>query len=226
MTDFREMILAHKGKRICVMGGAPSLADDLAAIDADMFISTNGHGANLVTPDYLLAMDEIHKPTGRPMDQWLREHGSAPIISPHPYADIRLSRWPQEPRFVLSGMIAIWAAYLMGAKLVIVAGMDAYGGEDGYITEARKIDPDVNCPVRVASGPLTDVWPAYKRTEKFGRFTPSSAIGAWIGRDGEIKVRVIKATQIRGRDVRPGDELMVMRNDVAPLLRHRMLREV
>src|SRR5690606_19762695 len=56
--DFRDLILAHKGKRICVMGGAPSLAADLETVKADIYISTNAHGVGLVEPDYLLAMDE------------------------------------------------------------------------------------------------------------------------------------------------------------------------
>lgn len=226
MRDFRELILAHKGKRICVMGGAESLADDLKKVEADVYISTNAHGADLVKPDYLLAMDETHNVTRQSMGEYLRSHCDAPIISPHAYADIRLARWPQEPRFVLSGMIGVWAAYLMGARVVIVAGMDAYGGDSGYITEARKIATDVNCPVRIASGPLTEIWPAYRKAEKFGRFTPSPAIGAWMERDGETTIRVVKATQIAGRDVAPGDELSVMRNDVAVLLRHKMVREV
>jgi hypothetical protein len=227
--DFRELALAHKGKIICVMGGSPSLADDLAKIKADIYISTNGHGAGLVKPDYVLAMDEINKHSNSPMGEFLRDTvPDVPIISPHTYADHQLTNWPQAPRFVLSGMVAVWAAYMMGAKCVVVAGMDAYGGESGYIDEARKISRDVSVPVRTMSGPLADVWPAYDASEKFGRYSVPTQIDGWLNAeaDGEIDVEVRKPTTVRGIVLRKGEKLRVARHEVHRLLKHRMLREV
>lgn len=225
--DFRDLVLAHKGKTICVMGGADCLADDLKAVKADVFISCNGHGVDLVAPDYLLAMDEINRSKNKPMGEFLRGLGEVPIISPHDYADYRLGVWPQHPRFVLTGMIGAWVAMMLGAKAVVLAGMDAYGGQDsGYMDEAKKIARDVHIPVRVASGPLSAVWPEYDPKEKFGRYSAPSQIDGWLGNDGEIEVEVIKPTSLPGRDLMPGERLRVMRHEVAKLIRHRMLKEV
>lgn len=225
--DFRDLILKHKGKRICVMGGAPSLADDLAKVDADVYISANERGVALREPDYVLAMDEIHRTTRQCMGQYLRERTAAPIISPHAYADIRLGQWPQQPRWVLSGMVAIWAAFMLGAKSVIVAGCDAFGGDPGYVDEARKIARDVHCPVRVVSGPLAKVWPLYDPAEKFGRYRAHSAIDGWLGKAGKVQVRVRRPCTIAGMDRVAGEVLTAWRHkEIALLLKHRMIEEV
>lgn len=223
MKDFRELILAHAGKRICVIGGAP--VEELP--EADVYISTNGHGVHLRQPDYLLAMDRRNSREHVAMEVWLRGKSAAPIISPHGYADYRLGNWPQNPRFVLSGMIATWMAFLMGAKVVILAGFDAYGGEAGYIDEARKIDRDVHCPVRVAGGgPLTKVWPEYKREESFVSEETHSTIEGWQGKDGRIRVRARKPCTVGLVDLAIGQEIVAMRHEVARLLKHRMVEEI
>lgn len=226
--DFRDLMLKHKGKRFCVMGGAPSLAQDLARVEADIYISANGHGADLRRPDYMLAMDSNHGGSGPCMGKRMRTMSDAPIISPRDYADIRLAQWPQHPRWVLSGMIATWAAFCMGAKVVFVAGCDAYGGVPGYIDEARKIARDVKCPVRVVSGPLADIggdtvdWKPFDPDETFGRYKPHSAIDGWLGKDGRIQVRVLHDCDIGVK----GMVLSAYRHDVRRLLKHRMVEEV
>lgn len=227
MGTFQTLILAHKGKRICVMGGAPSLAEHLDQVKADLYISTNGHGADLVTPDYVLAMDELHHSEHIPMRQYLHRKTSAPIITPHPYADYQLMTWPQNPRFVLSGMVATWAAWAMGAKVVILAGMDGYGGDKGYVFEATKMARDVHGPVRVVGGgPLAAVWPAYDPDEKFGRYTPHPSIDGLRNIDGLTTIKVLKRTTIRGREVYGGEQMTVYRHEVGRLLKHKMVVEV
>jgi hypothetical protein len=222
-AHFTELALKHKGKRICVIGGAPIKG----LPEADVYISTNAHGVQLREPDYVLAMDERHQREQCPMGPYLRARSDAPIISPHGYGDYRLSTWPQNPRFVLSGMVAAWMAWFMGAKVVILAGMDGYGGQNGYKDEARKIDRDIHCPVRVAGGgPLTAVWPEYDPAETFGRYKASTAIDGWLGTDGLIRVRARKPCQVSGTDLGKGEELKVMRHEVARLLKHRMVEEV
>jgi hypothetical protein len=157
----------------------------------------------------------------------IRAKTAAPIISPRAYADFQLETWPQCPRDVLSGMVATWAAWIMGAKVVLLAGMDGYNGDEGYVHEAVKMARDVYCPVRVVGGgPLTKAWPAYDPEEKFGRYKSSTAIDAWLGKNGMIKVEVVKPTTVRGLERQRGDKLSVMRHEVARLIHHRMLREV
>ena len=228
LRDFRELILAHPGARVCVMGGAPGLAEQLEQVEADIYISTNAHGVDLVKPDYLLAMDERHSRFDEaPMGEWLRARCDAPIISPHGYANFRLGMWPQNPRFVLSGMIAAWAAFAMGASVVILAGCDGYGGDEGYVDEARKIDRDIYCPVRVAgSGPLSQVWPAYHPKQAFMEYQPHSAIDSLKGLDGQIRVRAIKPCTVGRVDLKAGEEMTGLRHEFKLHLKHRLVKEL
>lgn len=227
LRDFRELILKHKGKHFVVMGGGPSLAADMARITrADVVISTNGHGVDIRAPDYLLAIDHTH--TGRqvPMGKHLRERSDATIISPHGFADFRLGFWPESPRFVLSGLVATWAAFVMGAKVVTLAGMDGYADND-YRGEARKVARDIHCPVRVmASSPLADIWPVYDRAEKFARYTPHGSIDGLRGIDNRIRVRARKPCSVGIVDLDRGQEITAMRHEVARLLKHRMVEEI
>jgi hypothetical protein len=225
--DFRELILAHRGKRICVMGGAPTLAEHLAGITADVYISTNAHGVGIRQPDYLLAMDEHHSRENRPMGTFLRSKCDAPILSPHRFANYRIAHWPQTPRFILSGLVAAWAAYAMGARVVILAGCDGYSGEEGYVDEARKVARDICCPVRVAgNGTLLDVWPAYDPDEKFGKYVPHANLDTLRGIDGQTRVVALKPCTVGRIELDKGQEMTAARHEVARLLKHRMVREL
>ena len=226
MKEFGELVLKHKGKRICIMGGAPSLEDDLIQIEADVYISTNGHGCGLVSPDYLFAMDEANgNQGGVPMGGYLRGLSDAPIISPRGYADYYLTDWPQAPRDVLSGMVAAWAAYMMGAKVVILAGMDGYQ-KSGFIGESVKMARDIHCPVRVMSDELTKAWPRYDPAEKFGRYKPHPDIETKQNVDGMTIIECVKATNFRGSPLNAGQRVKVSRHEVRRLLKHKMVIEV
>lgn len=228
LRDFRELILAHKGKRFIVMGGGPSLADDLDRLGkrpGDVVISTNGHGVALRAPDYLLAIDHTHTGTGVPMGRHLRALSAAPVISPHGFADYRLGFWPQSPRFVLSGLVAAWAGFAMGAKVVCLAGMDGYADND-YTGEARKVAADIHCPVRVASGFLRAVWPEWDAGERFGRYSPHTSIDGLRGIDNSIRVRARKPCTVGMVQLGKGDEMTGMRHEFARLLKHRMVEEI
>jgi len=162
MNTFNDLILKHKGKRICIMGGADTLENDLLEIEADIYISTNGHGNGLQKADYYFAMDEHNRHIDKPMGEYLNSLSDASIISPRSYADYQLNDWPQCPRDVLSGMVATWAAMMMGAKVVILAGMNGYKDKN-YIFEATKIARDIAVPVRVMSDELSGVWAKYDK---------------------------------------------------------------
>ena len=229
-VDFWGLILAHRGKKIAVMGGAPCLAEHLTkGVEADVWISANHHGILLRKADYLLCMDEVVKQHGNtPFPDFVRAHSDAKIISPYHWADHQLVTWPQHPRLVLSGMVATWAAFMMGAKSIVLLGMDGYGGDPGYIDEARKMARDVHCPVRVVGGgALAKVWPEYKPGERFtGRYTPHTSINAWLNIDERVTVEAIKPCEVRGTMLAKGEQTKVMRFEVRRLLKHRMLKEV
>lgn len=226
LRDFRELILRHKGKRFAVMGGGPSLAADMETIECDVVISTNGHGVDIRKPDYLLAVDHTHTASGVPMGRYLRAKSAAPIISPYGFADYRMGHWPEYPRHVLSGLLATWAAFAMGAKVVFLAGMDGYADND-YTAEARKVARDIHCPVRVQPESfLRAVWPVFDPTEKFGRYAPHSSIDGLRGIDNLIRIRVRKPCTVGRVDLAKGTEMTAMRHEVRLLLKHRMVEEI
>lgn len=224
---FTDIVLKHKGARVVVMGGAPGLAEQIDGLKADVWISANDHGAKLRDVDYIVAMDDQHGETKENMRARLRKVSQAPIIGPWPHNDYQLSEWPDAPRKVLSGMVGAWCAWAMGAKVVILTGMNGYDGRAGAIRDARLMASQIHCPIRIiGAGPLADTFQQYDPAETFGRYTPHSSINGLLGRDGEVRIRVIKPTQVRGIDVKRGDEITVMRHEVARLIRHRMVAEV
>ena len=151
----------HKGARILVKGGGPSLEDDLLDIDCDIVISTNGHGF-LFKDDYLLAMDEKHGGKGVMMIDYLKTLSDKPIIGPQKMADYRLRQWPKHPRRLYSGNIAVWIASKMGANEVIVAGVDGYNCSPNYMRQIKFIEPELTCSVYSVSG---SVFPMYIPSE-------------------------------------------------------------
>jgi hypothetical protein len=223
---FDDIVLSQKGKRICVMGGSESLVGDLKSISADIYISTNGHGAELVKPTYVVAMDQRHSVTDEYMGDRIRSKTGAPIISPRDYADISLTNWPQYPRDILSGVMAAWVSFMLGAKVVILAGMDGYK-DKGFIHEYQKIARDIKCPVRVMSGELAHIWPLYRENERF-RFEEHSSIKGWLGADADIQVEVLKPTTVYGLLRKKGDTFKARRHDseIEILLMHKMLAEL
>lgn len=230
MHTFDELILKHKGKVICVMGGAPSLGDDLQDIKADVYISANEHGTAFREVDYMVAIDDACGRNGLPIAKHLREFSDAPIIGQHEDVDFRLHAWPGSPRKTYSGMVAVWCAWAMGAKAVVLAGVNAYEGKDSAMRDARLVADAVRCPVRVAGSneenKLLAVWPAYDASEKFGRYTPHPSIEGLRGTDNRVQVEVIKPTEIGGRPVKRGDKLTGMRHELARLIKHGMVREI
>jgi hypothetical protein len=156
----------HAGASICVMGCGPSLAADIERVRADVWISVNQHGAALRHVDYVVALDDKHDQLHRPMRDVIRDHTAAPIIAPHPWADVRLADWPLSVN--LSGPVACWVAALMGARQIVLAGFDCYGGKERVVMQHRSyVDyiATTGLPardkVRVVSGPLRAIYQAY-----------------------------------------------------------------
>lgn len=224
--DSRALILKHPGARICVMGGAPSLGMDMAKVQADVFISVNGHGSGL-RHDYIVAMDEEHGTLKVPMRSFLRSISGAPVIGPRAWNDYVLTTWPDCPKTsVLSGMVACWVAWVMGAKVVILAGMDGYDGSPSGMAHCAPIVRDVKCPIRVMGGPLSKVWPVYDPNEDIGEYEMHPSIDAIKGVDGMTRIRALKPCSQPGLSLAKGDEADVMRHQVARLLRHRLVEEI
>lgn len=227
-AEFTELVLKHPGARIAIMGGAPSLAEHVPHIEADVWISTNAHGLDMRSADYVIAMDQYHSRAGNAdMGRWLRKRTGLPIISPWHWADYVISGWPHAPAFMLTGMAAIWCAFGMGASVVILAGMDGYNGGEGARKWATRVQPFVHCPVRVFGGGfLTGWWPEFDPAETFPPFVPHPAAEAMRGIDNAIRIKINKPTNIRGIDRVRGEELTVQRHEVKYHLKHRLVFEL
>lgn len=224
---FKEFILKHHGERVCVIGGAPMTVSQAKRLRADVLISANDHGAKLRPVDYVVAMDDAHAKEGGSMRERIRQHTEAPIIGPYSHCDIQLATWPSSPHKLYSGLVAIWAAWAMGAHVILVAGMNGYDGEPGFLAKASQIAKIVKCEVRVVGGgPLTKFWPAYDAREKFGDYAPHSTLDGLQGLDGDVRIRVLRSTQISNIDRKAGEELSVMRREVADLLKHQVVEEL
>jgi hypothetical protein len=225
LKSFGELVMRHKGARICVMGGGPNLASDIEKVQADIWISCNDHGARLRPVDYVVAMDNIHTGLQVPMEGHIRPHTKAPIIGPWHWCDYGLATYPLSPRLLLSGVIAQWVAYLMGAHPLILAGFDCYGGTQRSIDQHRSYVPHVRCAVRVVSGPLVGTWPKYSADEPLGAYAPPDVFAEASAAHG-VRVKVIKPVDIRGHQWPAGTVLHVPRAEVWRQIKHRSLAEV
>lgn len=216
-----DLVGAHQGKRIVVMGGAPELAKDIEGLKADIWISANEHGARLRKVDYCVAMDPNHCVDRDRMDERLHAVSDAPIISGEDYADYLLIDYPFAPDRVLSGIMGAYVAWLMGGHPTILAGFSGMS-----LKVAKKMAPFIFGEIRVVGDRLAEVWPAYKPKEKFRPFAEHAAVRKFLGIQEGVRIRVLKPTHIRGRDVMPDQEMVVMRREVARLLKHQVVEEV
>ena len=125
------------------------------------------------------------------------------------------------------GGYAVQIACAMGARVVLLAGMDGYGGAPSKLAHSTAAAEAIKCPVRVVGGgPLTKFWPAYDPAERFGRYTPHPAVEGLRGVDNECTIRVLKPLTLRGVERQRGEELTLMRHEVAKWIKHRMVAEL
>jgi len=227
MTEFNDLILKHRGKVFAIIGGAPIADGALDGIKADVWISVNDHGVKLRDCDYIVAMDDNHTERGGSMYDHLARY-SLPIIGPQPWANYQLSTWPDAPRrSVLSGMTAIWCAWAMGAKAIVLVGMNGYYGKSGAMKDAHNVAAVVTVPIRsIDGGALSELFPEYEAKERFGHYKESPQIRALLDIDEKITIRVVKPTGIRGREYQKGEQLTIMQHEVARQLRHKMVVEI
>lgn len=225
LKSFGELVMKHKGARICVMGGGPSLDDDIALVKADLWISTNEHGAKRRAVDYVVAMDNLHTALKVLMPDHIRPHTTAPIIGPWQWCDYGLTDYPLAPKMLMTGVVATWAASLMGAHPVILAGFDCTGAAKRSEGQFRQYVPHVKSEVRVVSGPLTKLWKTYDPDEEFGDYKPPEVFDAVAMMHGVV-VRVRKQVEIRGHLYPVGTVLRVPKAEVWSQIKHKSLIEL
>jgi hypothetical protein len=176
MSAYRDQ---YKGRPAAVLGGGPSLPADLARVpDGAVIIAVNYHAFYAsCNPQFMVYNDA---PDGDPRLLAFVQKTKAVRVSPDPTSDIAFDVPVWTGHY--SSNTAAWFALWMGCDPVILCGMDCYQGERVYfhpydhdcpafhyplddqlrpwIEDGRKLLPNVE-RVRVMSGPLTRVFPAY-----------------------------------------------------------------
>jgi len=169
----------YKGRPAAVLGGGPSLPDDMKKLpEGCLLIAVNHHAQRLCKPDFMVYNDH---PEGQ--ETPLREavlRGDVTRISPEPNSDVEfdVEVWTG----FYSSNTATWFACWLGCDPVILCGMDCYQGERAYFHEyedrpqfhyplAHHLQPWIEdarnrCRnperIRAMSGPLVNVFGKYE----------------------------------------------------------------
>lgn len=220
-----DLLMSHKGQRICLMGGGPNLDDDLAKVKADVWISVNEHGAKLRDVDYVVAMDNTHTRLKVPMDKHIRQYTDAPIIGPWQTCDYQIVQWPLMPKVILSGVVGSWVGYIMGAHPLIMAGFDCYGGDHRTMKEHESYLNHVKCDVQVVSGPLLKHYPEFKIARgKRKAYNPPDVFREALG--DFVKVKVRSPVDVHGCKWPVGTVLNVSAYEFRRQIKHKSLEVI
>lgn len=230
-----DIALKHAGRKIVVMGGGPSLPEDLKRCPTDaLYISANEHGAMLRKCDYIIAIDDIERK--------LRRFG-VPIIGRREFCDYRIQDWEDCLELNNSGRAGAWVAALLGGSVVILAGMDCYAcgtyhhdvaakstgnGKsldehmDGWRRLAERLK---SVHVRTCGGPTSALFPLWRDDESFTELPPfAEAI-----KMSRIEQRIIltrSLARLNHRRVAAGLVLPVSGNEFRSLMRTRKAQEL
>lgn len=226
------------GKPILVIGGGPSVNEDLPRLNAcgvkpAAVISANAHGAkqSFFPVDIGVNVDKIHNILRVPMEKHMRDAlPGALIVNRHSWADYRLPDW----RFAgNSGLTAIAVACLLGGNPVIATGMDFWHGTQRYFHSnepcgrERKTQPRAavvkrdrdriqplmefvrGVPVRPMSGPLCAFFKTYDPKETEFWSTPTAYRQKLLANE-QLRVQITKTFMFSNHDpLLPGVELTV-----------------
>lgn len=176
-----EMKDRHVGLPAAVLGGGPSLVDDLKRVPANaILIAVNYHGLHYCDPMYMVYNDA---PETNPLQvQAVRAHRTIHVSpAPEPSSDV-IFDVPAWTGF-FSSHTATWLALWMGCDPVILCGHDLYQGPVKHVAPSnydhelfhRPLDfymrpwqeeglhmlPGVE-RVRAMSGPLVSLFGAYE----------------------------------------------------------------
>lgn len=172
-----------RGRPAAVLGGGPSLPGDMARLpDGCVLIAVNYHALRLCQPDVMVYNDSPDTtPEMEVAVEMAPQLGILKVSQDQASSDVAFDVpvWTG----YYSSNTAAWLALWLGCEPVILCGMDCYQGERVYfheytidvpsfhypldfhtriwIEEGRKLLPNVE-RLRVMSGPLQQVFPAYE----------------------------------------------------------------
>jgi hypothetical protein len=181
MSEMRDYC---QGMPAAILGGGPSLPEDVKRLPMGcILIAVNYHALFMegCDPDFMVFNDQ---PESDPRLVEAVQNFKNVRVSPYPGSDIEFDVpvWTGS----YSSNTATWFALWMGCDPVILCGMDCYQGERVYFHEYSHDSPAFHYPlddqlrpwkedgknllphverVRVMSGPLTRVFPAYEIKE-------------------------------------------------------------
>jgi len=222
MALLADLLPAVKGRPAVIMGGAPSLPDDVEKVKGDaIWFSANQHGAMLRQCDYIVYVDPVHQVTRERMQDKLSAFG-VPTISPCFGADYRVPNWNAAGFRGNCGMQSIWFASMLGANPIIVCGMECYRGGvywhdaeakssskgrpekffDARIADLKRLVDGAN--IRAVTPSMQKHFPAYDPAEEV---SPSAA--ALAVSEQEIEVRFRRSTVIAKTRFGAGSKAML-----------------
>jgi hypothetical protein len=175
MSEYQNM---YAGRPAAVLGGGPSLPDDMRRLpNGCLLIAVNFHALQICRPIYMVYNDQ---PESDPQLLEAVLQGKVLRVSPDPSSDI-LFDLPVWTGFYSSNTAA-WFAGWLGCDPILLCGMDCYQGDQVYfhpwqadcptyhyplehhlrpwIEDGRKLIPHVE-RVRAMSGPLVNVFGGY-----------------------------------------------------------------
>ena len=175
MSDWKDRLV---GQPAAVLGGGPSLPADMARLPKDcVLIAVNYHAFYVCEPHFMVYNDQ---PETDPLLEEAVRTQKAIRVSSDPTSNI-LFDVPVWTGFYSSNTAA-WFAGWLGCDPIILCGMDCYQGEVKYchpsdrdvpthhypldfhtrpwIEEGRALVPHAE-RIRVMSGPLANIFPAY-----------------------------------------------------------------
>ena len=162
----------HSGRSAVILGGGPSLPKHIKTIlDDAVVFGVNFHASRIVDCDYIVFNDEhtikqVENLKGRKISRWGRD-----VIQ-------------DAPRGLISGVLALRAAKMMGCAPIILMGFDCYENKGHFynlaaellgnsISVQKHVDrwkSEDKRDVYVAGGPLKEVFKMAKNVKTKPKF--------------------------------------------------------
>lgn len=164
-----------------ILGGGPSLPDDLQKLPADcVLISVNDHAFHHCQPDVIVYQDELSRPYAAAVREVLRDFTGTIVCPFEDESHVFIPRgwWDAN----MSSALATWYACYAEYDPVLLCGMDCYQGEVMYCHPRPEFDHPIfrvplehhlerwrealtKCPhperIKAVSGPLVQVFGQY-----------------------------------------------------------------
>ncbi len=179
MSEFQGR---YAGKPAAVLGGGPSLPEDLKKVPkGSVLIAVNYHALRLVNAEFMVFNDD---PLGDPrLFAAAKDYGGVRVNPDKNFSDVEFDV-PVWTGF-FSSNTAAWFALWMGCDPVILCGMDCYQGDRVYFHEYSHDTPAFHYPLdhyldpwkedgqhllphkerlKVMSGPLVQIFGQYEST--------------------------------------------------------------